>query len=123
MASMISAGDVLQILSELHQYSLILMELRDAMTVGIQHSPDGRLSCFIFEGTLGVSERAKIVEEVSSGHTSVRLRHLPVEQFLSTIEGKKSKHIWLETGDTERKELAFVSIAELKAHLREHSKR
>ena len=31
---MISASDVLQILSELHQYSMILMELRDATTVG-----------------------------------------------------------------------------------------
>ena len=123
MAAMISASDVLQILSELHQYSLILMELKNAMTLGIVHSPDGRLSCFLFEGAFGASERAKLVRDVSSGHTPNMLKHLPVELFLSTIEGKKAKHIWLETGGTDPKELAFVSIAELKAHLRTHSKR
>jgi hypothetical protein len=120
---MISASDVLHILSELHQYSLILIELKDATTLGILHSPDGKLSCFLFEGTLRAGERAKIVKEVSSGHATNLLKHLPVEQFLSTIEGKKAKHIWLEAGGKEPKELAFVSIAELKAHLRTHSKR
>lgn len=120
---MISANDILQILNESHQYSVILVELKDATTVGISHSLEGRLNCFILEGTLGASERARLVKEMSSGYSPKPLSHLPVEQFLSSIEGKKAKHIWLETGGTERKELAFVSIAELKAHLRTHSKR
>jgi len=123
MAPMISASDVLQILSELHQYSMILMELRDATTLGIAHSPEGRLNCFIYEGALDANDRAKLVKEVSDGHTSKLLRLLPVEQFLSTIEGKRTKHIWLETNGLDHKELAFVSIAELKAHLRTYSKR
>lgn len=117
---MISASDVLQILSELHQYSMILIELRDATTLGIAHSPEGRLNCFIYEGALDAKDRAKLVKEVSDGRTSRLLRLLPVEQFLSTIEGKRTKHIWLEM---DHKELAFVSIAELKAHLRTYSKR
>jgi len=123
MDPMISASDVLQILSELHQYSMILMELRDATTLGIAHSPEGGLNCFIYEGALDANEREKLVKDVSNGHTSELVRQLPIEQLLSTIEGKRTKHIWLETGGLDHKELAFVSIAELKAHLRTHSKR
>jgi hypothetical protein len=120
---MISASDVLQILSEVHQYSMILLELMDATTVGISHSADGKLNCFLFEGTLGLNDRKKLVREVSHEHTTELLKHLPVERLLSLIEGKRTKHIWLETRDPERKEMAFVSITELKAYLRIHSKR
>jgi hypothetical protein len=43
---------------------------------------------------------------------------LTVEQFLQEIEGKKARHIWLETVSPERNELAFLSISELKTFLR-----
>jgi hypothetical protein len=43
---------------------------------------------------------------------------LSVDEFLQEIEGKKAKHIWLETVVPERKELAFLTIAELKNFLR-----
>ncbi len=81
------------------------------------------MNCFIYEGALDANGRAKLVKEVSNGHIPELLRQLPVEQFLSTIEGKRTRHIWLETGGLGHKELAFVSIAELKTHLRTHSKR
>ena len=120
---MISASDILQILSEVHQYSMVLLELTDAKTVGISHAADGKLNCFIFEGTLGLHDRKKLVREVAREKTPDALKHLPVEQLLSLIEGKKTKHIWLETKDPDRKEMAFVSITELKAYLRTHPKR
>ena len=120
---MISASDVLHIFSEIHQYSMLLIELRDATTLGISHSNEGKLMCFTVDEPLGASERVKFVKQVYSGRTPASLRPLPMEQFLTRIEGKKAKHIWLETESDERKELGFLSIAELKAHFRAHSKR
>jgi len=123
MAAMISASDVLQILSEIHQYSIVLIELRDATTLGISHSSDGKLNYFAVKKALGTSERDQLVKEVYSRTTPDSVNPLSMEQFLAAIEGKKPRHIWLETGRAEQKELGFMSIAELKAHFRIHSKR
>ncbi len=57
---MISASDVLQILSEIHQYSIVLIELRDATTIGISHSADGKANYFAVKRALGTSERDQI---------------------------------------------------------------
>jgi hypothetical protein len=102
---------------------MILLELMDKKTVGISHPADGKLSCFIFEGTLKLNDRKKLVREITRENPPNLLKHLPVEQLLSLIEGRKTRHIWLETKDPDRKEMAFVSIAELKAYLRTHPKR
>lgn len=120
---MISASDVLHIFSEIHQYSMLLIELKDAMTLGISHSKEGKLTCFAVDEPLGAAERGKFVKQIYSGQAPASLRPLPMEQFLSSIEGKKAKHIWLETASDERKELGFLSIAELKTHFRSNSKR
>ena len=123
MAPMISASDVLQIISEVHQYSMILIELKDATTIGISHWSNGKLTYFAVNRALGTSERSELVKEVYSGRGPTSMNPLSMEQFLMAVEGKKPRHIWLETGGGERNELGFVSIAELKAHLRIHSKR
>ena len=123
MAAMISASDVLQILSEIHQYSVILIELRDATTIGISHTPEGKLHCFSVRRTLGTDDRIQLVNDVYIERPPDSVNALTMEQFLDAIEGKKPRHIWLETGGKEPKELGFMSIAELKAHFRIHSKR
>jgi hypothetical protein len=123
MAAMISASDVLQVLSEIHQYSIVLIELKEATTIGISQLSNGKLNYFGIARALGSSERAQLVKEIYSGKTLEVVNPLSMEQFLASIEGKKPKHIWLETGGAERKELGFMSIAELKAHFRIHSKR
>ena len=120
---MISASDVLQILSEIHQYSMVLIQLKDATTVGISHFPEGKLNYFSVDGTIGTSERTQLAKDVYSGKTPNSVNALTMEQFLLAIEGEKPRHIWLETGETERRELGFMSIAELKAHFRVHAKR
>jgi len=123
MAAMISASDVLQILSEIHQYTVILIELKETPTIGIYHSPEGSLNYFSVKEALSTGERSQLVNEVCVGKTPISVVALTMEQFLAAVEGKKPRHIWLETGETERKELGFMSIAELKAHFRLHSKR
>jgi len=123
MAAMISASDVLQILSEIHQYTVILIELKETATIGIYHSPEGSLNYFSVKKALSTGERSQLVNEVCIGKTPISAVALTMEQFLAAIEGRKPRHIWLETGEKERKELGFMSIAELKAHFRLHSKR
>jgi len=123
MAAMISASDVLHILSEIHQYSVILIELKDSTTVGISHLADGSLGYFCIKRTLTTEERTEVVNEVCIGKAPVAVDTLTMEQFLSAVEGRKPRHIWLETGEAERREFGFMSIAELKAHFRVYSKR
>jgi len=123
MADMISASDVLQILSEIHQFSVILIELKEATTIGISHLPESKLNCFSVGKALRTSERIQLVNDLYAGKMPNSATSLTMEQFLKAIEDKKPRHIWLETGSTERKELGFMSITELKTHFRVHSKR
>jgi hypothetical protein len=120
---MITANDLLQIISEIHQYSTLLMELKDATTFGISRSSDDKLNYFRIERRLDPAERNNLVQKFCGGEMPDSLQPLPVERFLQEIEGKKARHIWLETGGAERKEMGFLSISELKAFFRAHSRR
>ncbi len=118
MSAMISASDVLQVISEIHQYSMLLVELRDATIFGVAHASNGKLNYFKIEGSLKADERRQLVDKVYAGQWPTTAKHLAVEDFLLEVEGKKAKHIWLETGESGRKELGFVSISELKSYFR-----
>ena len=61
---MISANDVLQVISEIHQYSMLLLELKDAGTFGILHSPKDNVNYFRLEGKLGRQERVELVQRI-----------------------------------------------------------
>jgi len=115
---MITASDVLNILSEIHQYSMLLVELRDTTILGVTQSSDGKLNYFKTQGTLSPAERRILVDKMYEGEWPATTIHLLVEDFLLEIEGKKPKHIWLETGGADRQELGFMSISELKSHFR-----
>jgi hypothetical protein len=116
--TMISANDALQLISEVHQYSMLLLELKDATTLGIWHYPKDRASYFRSHSKLGRKERAELVQTISARKMSEQLVPLSVDEFLQGVEGKKARHIWLETLEPERRELAFLSIAELKTFLK-----
>lgn len=120
---MISASDVLQIISEIHQYSMLLVELKDAATLGIMHSPQDRMTYFKLDEKLDLEERGKLVERIYAGEIPETVEPLTIENFLQEIEGRKAKHIWLETGGEDRKEHGFLSISELKTFFRNHSRR
>lgn len=91
--------------------------------MGISHAGNGKVSYFRLEGRLGRVDRRNLVQNISGGETPCKLHFLSVDQFLQEIEGKKIRHIWLETLDKQRKELAFASIAELKAHFQSQSRK
>jgi hypothetical protein len=120
MSVMISASDVLQVISETHQYRMLLVELRDATVFGVAHS-NGKLNYFKVDGSLTADQRRDLVDSLSAGQWHSTAQHLTVEDFLLEIEGKKAKHIWLESGESKRKELGFVSISELKSYFRTQS--
>ena len=115
---MISTNDVLQIISEIHQYSMLLLELKDAATFGILHFGKDKVNYLRFEGKLGRQERVDLMQKLSSGHVPDPVLAIPVDQFVQEIEGKKARHIWLETVEPDRKEMGFASIAELKSYLK-----
>ena len=120
---MISASDVLHVISEINQYSMLLLELKDADTFGILQTTHEKASYFRLKHALGHRERQQLFQQVSNGDVPEYLVALPVDQFLREVEGKKARHIWLETVSPQKKELAFLSIAELKAFLRNSSHR
>jgi len=115
---MISANDVLQVISEIHQYSMLLLEVKESGTFGILQTLKERASYFKLQGTIGHKERQELVRRFYAREAPTDLIQLSVDEFLREIEGKKAKHIWLETVSPERKELAFLTIAELKNFLR-----
>lgn len=115
---MISASDVLQAISEIHQYSMLLIELKDSTTVGILHSRADSMSYFKLEGGLKHSERVALVRGVEQGNPPHALKALTVEELIREVEGRKAKHIWLEAVGDERREHGFLSISELKLFLR-----
>ena len=115
---MISANDVLQVISEIHQYSILLLELKDSTTLGILHSPREKLNYFKLERKLGRHGRVRLVQNIYDNELSESMLSLSVDEFLQEIEGKKTRHIWLETVEPEHKELAFLSISELKTFLK-----
>jgi hypothetical protein len=121
--TMISANDALQLISELHQYSMLLLELKDATTLGIWHHPKDRVSYFRSHVKLGRKERAELVQTVSARKIPEQLVPLSVDEFLEGVEGKRARHIWLETLEPEHRELAFLSIAELKTFLKSERNR
>ena len=117
---MISSSDVLQIISEIHQYSVLLIELRGKGTVGITRSTNETMTCFRVEGNPKRTEREALVEKISNGDVPHAVKTLTVEEFLQEVEGQKAKHIWLESTSKERREHAFLSISELKMFFRAH---
>lgn len=120
---MISASDVLQAISEIHQYSMLLIEFKDSTTVGILHSESDSMSYFKLQGGLKPSERVALVRGVEEGNPPSALKSLTVEELIREVEGRKAKHIWLEAVGEEKREHGFLSISELKLFLRNNSSR
>ena len=120
---MISANDVLQAISEIHQYSMLLIELKNATTVVIRHAVDGTMSYFKLEGSLRAAERHALARRMPKENQLANLKHLTIEELIGEVDGQTANHIWLEAVGAGRREHAFLSIAELKAFLRTNPQR
>jgi hypothetical protein len=120
---MISTNDVLQAISENHQYSMLLIELKNSVTVVIRHSVNGTMSYFKVEGSLKPSERAALARRIPQDMQLANLKPLTIEELIDEVDGQKANHIWLEARGVERREHGFLSISELKAFLRTNPQR
>jgi hypothetical protein len=120
---MISGNDVLQAISEIHQYSMLLIELKNSTTVVIRHSVDGTMSYFKVEGSLKPNERRALARRMPKDNQLTNLRHLTIEELIGEVDGQRAHHIWLEAMGADRREHGFLSIAELKAFLRSNPQR
>jgi len=120
---MISANDVLHIISEMHQFSMLLLEYKDTTIIGISHDSSGRLNYFKCKGKLSRTERGNLTQKIYSSEIPESVHLLPVEELIQEIEGKKARHIWLESAGADRKELGFLSISELKTYFQTHPQR
>ena len=120
---MISANDVLQAISEIHQYSMLLIELKNSTTVVIRHSVDGTMSYFKLKGSLKPAERHALARRIPKENQEVNLRHLTIEELIGEVDGQTANHIWLEAKGADRREHGFLSISELKAFLRTNPQR
>jgi hypothetical protein len=118
---MISASDVLHIISEIHQYSMLFIELKDSTTLGILHSEGDLKSYFKLARKLGAGERSTLTHAIYLGKTPDTVKTLTLDELLREIEGKKAKHIWLEAGTGRPKERGFMSVSELKAFFQSQS--
>ena len=93
------------------------------MTLGISHSAGDSMTYFKLQGGLGQADRSRLTDAFYTGNLPENVTLLAVGDFLTEIEGKKAKHIWLETGGREHREHGFMSISELKAFFRGHTPR
>jgi len=117
---MISVTDVLQIISEIHQYSMLLIELKEDGTVGITRSTGDTMTCFKMAINPKRADREALASKICAGEVPSAVRTVTVEEFLGEVEGKKVRHIWLESAGKGSKEHGFVSISELKTFFRTH---
>ena len=120
---MITGTDVLQIISEIHQYSMLLIELKEDGTVGITRSATDTMTCFKIDGTPKRTDRGMLADKICVGEFPSVVKTMTVEEFVTEVEGKKARHIWLESTGKERREHGFLSISELKTFFRTHPHR
>ena len=117
---MISVSDVLQIISEIHQYSMLLIELKENGTVGITRSTGDAMMCFKIASNPKRPDREALATKICAGEVPSTVKAMTVEEFLGEVEGKKARHIWLESTGKESREHGFLSISELKTFFRTH---
>ena len=99
---------------------MLLIELKDDGAVGIVRSTTDTMIYFTVEGSPKRADRGALAQEILGGELSHFVKTLTVNEFLGEIEGKKARHIWLESGGKDRREHGFLSISELKTFFRTH---
>jgi hypothetical protein len=102
---------------------MLLLELRDATVIGISHDSSGKINYFKCATKLTAADRSALTQEIYSGRLPRSIYPLPVEELLKEIEGKKARHIWLESVGRDPQELGFLSISELRTYFRSHTQR
>jgi len=117
---MISEAEILHIISEIHQYDLVLLELRDGTAFGILKGTHGRpryLRTSVAART--PKERRAILLGAASPNSEGHVDEITLDVLLNGLKGMRPRRIWLERRNDPSHEMAFLSLKELDTFLRE----
>jgi hypothetical protein len=118
---MISEAEILHIVSEIHQYDVVLMELKDGSIFGIAKRADSSPAYFRTRGAaLTAEERRALLEAAKESRGEGHVDSVTLDTLLNGLRGMKTRHVWLERRTEPRHEMAFLNLKELEAFLRKH---
>jgi hypothetical protein len=118
---MISEAEILHIVSEIHQYDVVLIELRDGTVFGIAKGSESTPTYFrTRRASRTADERRVLLETVVGARDEGHVDAVTLETLLNGLRGMKTRHVWLEGRTEPRHEMAFLNLKELAAFLRKH---
>jgi hypothetical protein len=118
---MISEVEILHIVNEIHQYDVVLMELRDGTVFGV--AKGGESTPMYFRTRIAArsaDERRMLLETVMGSRDEGHVDAVTLETLLNGLRGMKTRHVWLERRTEPRHEMAFLNLKELGVFLRKH---
>jgi len=118
---MISEAEILQVVNEIHQYDLILMELKDGTIFGIAKGMDSLPTYFrTRRAARTADERRAFLESVVTSGGGGHVDSVTLDTLLNGLRGMRARHVWLERRTEPRHEMAFLNLKELEVFLRRH---
>ena len=116
---MISEAEILHIITEIHQYDLVLVELRDGTAFGILKGTDGKPRYFRTSAAAHtLKERRAILHAAVSPNFEHHADEITLETLLNGLKGMRPRRIWLERRNDPSHEMVFLSLKELETFLR-----
>ncbi len=118
---MISEAEILHIVSEIHQYDVVLVELKDGTIFGIAKDAESEPAYFRTRGPARTTEdRRMMLEAAKASRTEGHVDSVTLDTLLNGLRGMRTRHVWLEKRTEPRREMVFLSLRELQEFLRKH---
>jgi len=118
---MISEAEILHIVNEIHQYDLVLIELKDGTLFGIAKGADAIPTYFRTRELARTPEdRRALLQTVVAPQGEGQVDSVTLDTLLNGLRGMKTRHVWLERRTEPRHEMAFLNLKELQTFLRKH---
>ena len=118
---MISEVEILHIVNEIHQYDVVLMELRDGTVFGIAKGSESMPTYFCTRRAAHTGDERRALLQIVTGTQSVgHVDAVTLETMLNGLRGMKIRNVWLERRAEPHYEMAFLNLQELEVFLRRH---
>ena len=118
---MISEAEILYIVSEIHQYDVVLIELKDGTVFGIAQNAEAGPTYFrTRDPTRTTEDRRNLLAAARESRNEGHVDPVTLDTLLNGLRGMKTRHVWLERRTEPRREMAFLNLKELETYLRKH---
>ena len=118
---MISEAEILHIVSEIHQYDVVLMGLKDGTIFGIAKGAESTPMYFrTRDAARSPTDRGTLLQNVVESRGEGHVDSVTLDTLLNGLRGMKTRHVWLERRTEPRHEMAFLNLKELEIFLRKH---